>query len=120
MTGLIPAAVTAPSQKVRFRLVREGKTYWVIEASEHFRMATSRSSRVLVLRNANTAVLVERIDRMAEIGVILPLPRTFHGEERNWYRGLAILDGSSHPVAVPVVNADSFTSAMKAEAGVLR
>jgi chemotaxis signal transduction protein len=121
LTGLFPPGVNAPSRKIKSRLLREGKTYWVIEGSEHFRMASSPSSRVLVLRNTNTAVLVDRIDRMADIGAILPLPRTFQGEERAWYRGLAILDESTIQRAVPVVNADSFMrTALKGEAGALR
>jgi chemotaxis signal transduction protein len=106
--GLVPPGADAPSPKVRFRLTRDRKTYWVIEASEHFHMPQSRSARVLVLRNANVAVLVDKIDRMTEIGSIVPLPRAFRGEERGWYRGLAIL-GDSLAVAVPVVDPQSFT-----------
>lgn len=106
--GLLPPGADAPSPKVRFRLTRDRKTYWVIEGSAHFHMPQSRAARVLVLRNTNFAVLVEKIDRMAEIGVIVPLPHTFRGEERGWYRGLTLL-GDSPVVAIPVVDPQSFT-----------
>lgn len=113
MSGLAPAGITAPSAKVRFRLVREGKTYWVIDASEHFRMPASKVSRVLVLRNTNTAVLVERIDKMAEISNVVQLPKAFSGAERSWYSGLAILTDGANPRAVPVVNSVSLGQATK-------
>lgn len=121
VAGLLPPGVTSPSPKVKFRLVREGKTYWVLDASEHFHMVSSRSSRVLVLRNASTAVLVERIDRMAAISAVLPLPPAFQGEERSWYRGLTIIEENAISRAVPVVNADTFRrSVAHAEAPISR
>jgi chemotaxis signal transduction protein len=114
--GLLAAGDSAPSTCVKAKLVREGKTHWVIEGSEHFRMPASRSSKVLVLRNTNTAVLVDRIDRMAEIAGVVPLPQAFHGQEREWYRGLAIFDDKVPVRAVPVVNARAF--AVSVETGV--
>jgi chemotaxis signal transduction protein len=108
LAGLIPAGVNAPSRNVKSRLVREGKTHWVIDGNEHFRMPASRSTRLLVLRNVPTAVLVDSIDRMAEIAVVLALPHAFQGDERSWYRGLAILQENATARAVPLVNAESF------------
>ena len=53
-----------------------------------------------------TAGLVDSTDRMAEISVLHALPQAFSGEERKWYRGLAVLDDN----VVPVVNHKAFLS----------
>jgi len=55
----------------------------------------------LILRDAPVAVLVDRIEEMAELRVMLPLPRSFCGEERTWYRGLTVLGRRVLPVADP-------------------
>lgn len=97
--------------RVRHQLMREGKTYFVVDAGFHFCMLPSKATRVLVLRNSSTAVLVDRIDRMAEINAIYALPRAFTGEERRWYRGLALMSvsGRGEPEdIVPIVNPDAF------------
>lgn len=97
--------------KVKYRLMRDGRNYWVVDASQYFHMLPAQATRVLLLRNSRTAVLVSHIDRMTEIGNILALPHAFCGEERTWYRGLAVLDATGDaPVVVPVVRADGFLS----------
>jgi chemotaxis signal transduction protein len=53
------------------------------------------------------AVLVDRIERMAEIAAIHPLPHAFSGRERVWYRGLAYLDDQ----VIPVMNPKGFLTA---------
>jgi hypothetical protein len=58
----------------------------------------------MVLRSHPVAILVDSIDRMAEIEKILPLPRAFSGNERNWYTGLALMG----ELVVPVVNMPAF------------
>jgi hypothetical protein len=60
----------------------------------------------MILRLAATAVLVDSTDRMAAISVLHALPQAFSGEERKWYRGLAMFDDD----VVPVVNHLSFLS----------
>lgn len=95
--------------KVKYRLARDGRTYWVVEANQHFRMLPAPTTRLLVLRNSRVAVLVSHIDRMTEIGNVLALPHAFRGEERNWYRGLTVLDATGElPIVVPVVKAEGF------------
>jgi chemotaxis protein histidine kinase CheA len=100
--------------KLRYTLERGGTTYFVVDASRHFRLAASSPGRVLVLRNSSTAVLVDSTDRMTDISTLHALPNAFQSDERTWYRGLAILNGE----VVPVVNASAFLSA--AEQDVLR
>ena len=57
---------------------------------------------MLILRNAPVAVLVDKIEEMAEMRVLLTLPQSFRGEERTWYRGLTVLDRKVLPVANPL------------------
>ena len=56
----------------------------------------------MILRDAPVAVLVNRIEEMAEMRVLLALPQSFRGEERAWYRGLTVLDRKVLPVANPL------------------
>ena len=87
--------------KVRYTLDRSGRTYYVVNAGMHFGLPTSRPALVLILRQFRAALLVDRIDRMAEIPGVYPLPPAFTGQERRWYRGLAYLDDSIIPVVEP-------------------
>ena len=92
--------------KVRHTIMREGRRYWVVDGNVHFAMMPTHSTRVLLLDESPVALKVDAIVRMTEIGRILPLPHAFHGEERNWYRGLALLDDT----VVPVVNPNTLLS----------
>jgi chemotaxis signal transduction protein len=87
--------------KVRHTIERSRRTYYVVNAGVHFRLPVTRPALVLVLRQRRAAVLVDRIDRMAEISAVYPLPLAFTGEERRWYRGLAYLEDLVIPVIDP-------------------
>ncbi|HEY6250550.1 MAG TPA: chemotaxis protein CheW [Candidatus Angelobacter sp.] len=100
--------------KVIYTLERDGMTHFVVSAAQHFCLPPSRPDRVLILRHAAAAFLVDSTDRMVEISVLHALPLAFQGEERNWYRGLAIINGE----AVPVVNPSAFLS--RGEVAVLK
>jgi chemotaxis signal transduction protein len=97
-------------KKVTHTLVREKKdpqkTYFVVSGSAHFALAPSSMGRVMVLRNGAAAVIVDAIDRMTQIEVVHALPKAFTGQERDWYRGLAICDGR----VIPVVREEAFLS----------
>jgi len=99
--------------KVKQTFDRQGKRYFVVDAREHFHLAMARPSRLLVLRHAAAAVIVDAIDRMVELNALQALPRAFSGEERNWYRGLALLEGR----VIPVVRPEAFLS--KAEVALI-
>jgi chemotaxis signal transduction protein len=90
--------------KLRYTLERGGTTYFVVDAARHFGLPVSRASRVLILRNLPTAVLVDATDRIMQITALHALPRAFTHEERTWYRGLAVVSGE----VVPVVNHHAF------------
>jgi chemotaxis signal transduction protein len=99
-----PAVRHPKLNKFKHLLERENKTYFVVDANLHFHMLPSKHARVLVLRDSLVAVLVDNIERMAEISILHPRQNAVTGEERGWYRGLAVLD--EH--VVPVINPASF------------
>lgn len=100
--------------KVDYTLQRNGVRFFVVNAARHFGLISLHPGRVLVLRNMAVAVLVDSTDRMMEISLLHSLPTAFNAEERNWYRGLAILNGE----VLPVINPEAFLA--KGEAAVLR
>lgn len=90
--------------KVTNTIEKAKQTYYVVDGSQHFHMMPSKAARLMLLRNQTVAVTVDSIDRMTEIGRVLPLPKAFVGPERDWYRGLAI----ENDKVVPVVNGGAF------------
>jgi hypothetical protein len=88
-------------RKVRHIVERDSRSYYVVSGYEHFHLPLSRPTSVLILREAPVAVLVGRIEQMAEMRILLGLPRSFRGEERIWYRGLTVLERKVLPVADP-------------------
>ena len=116
--GLEPraAAGAAPVRipKVTYTLERNGAVYFVVDAARHFHLLPSKAARVLVLHNDPVAVLTDSTDRIMEISTLHELPLAFTGDERAWYRGLAIMNGD----VVPVVNHHAFLG--KSEQSVLK
>ena len=103
-SGLRPLACDAAHgslAKVRHTLQRGRKVFFVVDAAAHFHTTLSASTRLLILRNSRVAVAVESIDRMAEIHALYPMPAAFRGDERRWYRGLALVAGRIVPVVDP-------------------
>ena len=90
--------------KVRHTVARGRRTYFVVNAGMHFGLPVSRPMLILILRNLPVAVLIDRIERMAEISVIYALPLAFAGDERRWYRGLTEVDDA----VIPVIRPDGF------------
>lgn len=116
VSGLVPLRtgyLHAKFSRFKYKLERDGRTYFVVDSNAHFHILPTRHDRLLVLRNRPAAILVDAIDRMTEISSLQALPRAFNGEERIWYRGLAVLKDA----VVPVVDPDSFLT--KAESTVL-
>jgi chemotaxis signal transduction protein len=100
--------------KLKHTLERNGTTYFVVDAAQHFLLPASHASRVMVLRNTPTAVLVDSTDRIMEISSLHALPPAFTQEERGWYRGLAVVNG----LVVPIVNHNAFLN--RVELDILR
>lgn len=117
MEGLHPftlGGISGRIAKLKYTLERGGATYFVVDAAQHFQLLPSQPSRVLILRNQPAAVLVDSTDRIMGISALHALPRAFTHEERGWYRGLAVMNGT----VVPVVNQNAFLN--KAELEILR
>jgi chemotaxis signal transduction protein len=87
--------------KVRHLVERARRTYYVVSGCQHFGLRVTRPTLVLILRQIRAAVLVDSIERMADLSKIHPLPRGFEGEERRWYRGLTYLEDRVIPVIHP-------------------
>ena len=85
---------------------RNKKNYLVVDANLHFHTPPTQATRILVLRNSSVAVLVDSIDRMCELTAVRKLPQAFSGEERQWYRGLTVVEDK----LIPVVNPQAFLS----------
>ena len=90
--------------KVRHLVERARRTYYVVSGCAHFGLRVTRPTLVLILRQIRAAVLVDSIERMADMATIHPLPRGFQGEERKWYRGLTYLEDR----VIPVINPGGF------------
>ena len=86
---------------MRHSIERGRRTYYVVNAGAHFGLPVTRPALVLILRQFRVAVLVDRIERMAEIPACIRCLMAFTGDERRWYRGLAYLDDSVIPVVEP-------------------
>src|ERR1700735_3806121 len=77
--------------KVRHLVERSHRTYYVVSGCAHFGLRVTRPTLVLILRQIRTAVLVDSIERMADVSRVHALPQAFQGAERHWYRGLIYL-----------------------------
>ncbi|HUQ49646.1 MAG TPA: chemotaxis protein CheW [Terriglobales bacterium] len=118
LTPLPPALRHSRLAKVNSTLVRGSKdpdkVYFVVDAATHFGLTPAEPARVLVLRDAPVALLVSNIDRMTQISTVVALPMAFSGNEREWYRGLALLGEQ----VVPLVSPEAFLN--KGEQAVLK
>jgi len=110
MDGLHPLHIGKSTQlrKVKFALTQHNASqehvHFVVDAAQHFRLAPSaesNTSRVLVLRKSVAALLVDSTERMTQITAVIALPLAFNGEERHWYRGLALVENTMVPVVAP-------------------
>ena len=101
LSGTAREIVCPGLAKVRHTIERARQGYFVVSAAQHFGLPVLRPDLVLILRQFRVAVLVDRIDRMAGIFAVVPLPKAFTGEERNWYRGLIHIDDQVIPLVEP-------------------
>ena len=115
----LPPALKHPRlSKVKATLVRgkkdPDKVFFVVDAASHFGLKSKEPNRVLVMRRSAAALQVENIDRMTQISTVVALPAAFSGQERVWYRGLALLGEQ----VVPLVSPEAFLN--KGEQAVLQ
>ncbi len=89
--------------KVHSVLERGDTTHYVVDAARHFQLPAAPARHVLLLRDSDVALAIDAVERMTVAVKLYALPRAFSGDERRWYRGLALVEGC----VVPVVNPDS-------------
>jgi len=94
----------------------------VVSADHIFGLRSAAQQQLLVLAHRGVAVGIERIENVTELHEIVALPRAFHGPERRWYRGLALLEGKIVPVVNGVIFAEaaSVIAAQAASASAVR
>jgi chemotaxis signal transduction protein len=92
--------------KVHHALRRGDKNIYVVNAALHFGLRPAPPSLIFLLRNQRVALLVDGIEKMTTMTRLQALPQAYCHEERNWYRGLTVLDQN----VVPVVNPLGFLS----------
>ena len=74
----------------------------ILSAHEIFGVPAGRESHLLVLHPGRAAFRVDRVERLILTGSLAPLPRAFRGDERVWFQGLAVVDGTILPTVNPV------------------
>ena len=74
----------------------------ILSAHEIFGVPAGQESHLLVLHPGRAAFRVDRVERLILMGALTPLPRAFRGDERVWFQGLAIVDGTILPILNPV------------------
>jgi chemotaxis signal transduction protein len=90
--------------KVRHALRRGERNLYVVNAGVHFGLRPSPAALIFLLRKSRVALLVDGIEKMCSMSRLQALPGAFCHEERDWYRGLTVLDQN----VIPVVNPAGF------------
>src|SRR5208337_3579440 len=90
--------------KVRHALRRGDRSVYVVNTALHFGLKPSPPALIFLLRKSRVALLVDGIEKMTTMTRLQALPAVFCHEEREWYRGLAVLDQN----VIPVVNPAGF------------
>lgn len=94
--------VSHPSlRKVKHVVRRGAKPLFIVSGALHFGLPPAPAALVFVLRNTQTALLIDGIEKMTTMTRLQALPQAFCHEERQWYRGLTALDQSVVPVVAP-------------------
>lgn len=87
--------------KVRHAIRRGDRNLYVVNAALHFGLPPSAPMLVFLLRNSRVALLIDGIEKMTTMTMLQALPNAFCHEERQWYRGLTVLDQNVFPVVSP-------------------
>ncbi|HUL34356.1 MAG TPA: chemotaxis protein CheW [Candidatus Eisenbacteria bacterium] len=87
--------------KVRHFFRRGESNLYVVNAAIHFGLRPSPASLIFLIRRSRTALLIDGIEKMTSMTRLQALPLAFCHEERNWYRGLTVLDQNVVPVVSP-------------------
>jgi chemotaxis signal transduction protein len=107
LSGMARELQEAAVSKVQYVLWRGGQSLYVVNAAMHFGLAPATPALVFVLRRTRTALLIDGIEEMTTMTRLQALSQAFCHEEREWYRGLTVLDQA----VIPVVKPEGFLTA---------
>jgi len=93
--------------KVRHVLRRGERNLYVVNGAVHFGLNPSPAALIFVLRKTRVALLIDGIEKMTTMTRLQALSPAFCHEERQWYRGLTVLEQN----VIPVVNPEGFLTA---------
>ena len=103
----LAAEINIPSVlKVRHMLQRGERSIYVVNVALHLGLKPSPVALIFLLRKSRVALLLDGIEKMTTMTRLQALPAAFCGEERDWYRGLTVLDQN----VLPVLNPGGFLS----------
>ncbi len=92
---------SAPRGKVHSLLKQASRTHQVVDAAKYFQLPARPPRHLMVLRDSDVALAIDAVERMTTVNKLYALPRAFSGDERRWYRGLALMEGNIIPVVDP-------------------
>ncbi|HYA64304.1 MAG TPA: chemotaxis protein CheW [Candidatus Sulfotelmatobacter sp.] len=101
LAGVAVEINEASLAKVRHALRKGERNVYVVNAALHFGLRPSPAALIFLLRKSRVALLVDGIEKMTTMTRLQALPGAFCHEERDWYRGLTVLDQNVIPVVSP-------------------
>jgi chemotaxis signal transduction protein len=87
--------------KVRHAIRRGDRNLYVVNAAIHFGLRPTPAALIFLIRKSRVALLIDGIEKMTTMTRLQALPGAFCHEEREWYRGLTVLDQNVIPVVNP-------------------
>ena len=98
----LASEINIPSvPKVRHMLQRGERSIYVVNVALHLGLKPSPVALIFLLRKSRVALLLDGIEKMTTMTRLQALPAAFCSEERDWYRGLTVLDQNVLPVLNP-------------------
>jgi chemotaxis signal transduction protein len=98
----LAADISVPGiRKVRHVLQRGDRSIYVVNVALHFGLKPTPAGLIFLLRKSRVALLLDGIEKMTTMTRLQSLPVAFCNEERQWYRGLTVLEQNVLPVVNP-------------------
>ena len=70
----------------------------LVDFAKHVGLGAGTLERFVVLKPGDSALGVGEVERMTSLPKVVPLPAIFRGAERQWYRGLLLLENEVVPL----------------------
>jgi hypothetical protein len=81
--------------------IRKLKSPESIDFALHVGLGAGILDRFVVLKPGDCSLGVSDVERMTSLPKVVPLPGLFRGAERQWYRGLLLLENGVVPLVRP-------------------